>query len=345
MGRKTLIAIGAAVLALLATTVGAYAWDASRAEEIAEGVRVANVELGGLSEAQAREALQRELVDPLAKPLVVKAHGERFKLGVRELDVHADVDGMLAEATAASREGWLPGRLWRYATGGEIEQEIEPRVAYSEIAVERFVEQIALEVNRPAQNATIEPATTSLTAVQGQDGVEVREGELRRSIAEAIEEGGADRHVLEAPLERTKPEVTQGELANAYPVYLTVDRSSFTLRLFEDLKLAKEYTIAVGAVGWDTPAGLYNIQNKAVDPPWTVPEWGGSLAGKTIPGGTAQNPLKARWLGIYDGAGIHGTDAVDSLGSAASHGCIRMAIPDVIELYDEVPVGAPIYIQ
>ena len=51
-----------------------------------------------------------------------------------------------------------------------------------------------------------------------------------------------------------------------------------------------------------------------------------------------------RWLGIYDGAGIHGTDATYSLGTAASHGCIRMAIPDVIDLYDEVPVSTPVYI-
>ena len=63
-----------------------------------------------------------------------------------------------------------------------------------------------------------------------------------------------------------------------------------------------------------------------------------------VPGGVPDNPLKARWMGIYDGAGIHGTDQVGSLGSAASHGCVRMAIPDVIELYDQVPVGAPVYI-
>ena len=63
-----------------------------------------------------------------------------------------------------------------------------------------------------------------------------------------------------------------------------------------------------------------------------------------IPGGAPENPLKARWLGIYAGAGIHGTDAVGSIGSAASHGCIRMRIPDVIELYDEVAVGTPVYI-
>jgi lipoprotein-anchoring transpeptidase ErfK/SrfK len=66
--------------------------------------------------------------------------------------------------------------------------------------------------------------------------------------------------------------------------------------------------------------------------------------GKVIPGGSPENPLKARWLGIFDGAGIHGTDATYSLGTAASHGCIRMAIPDVIDLYDQVPVSTPVYI-
>ena len=65
---------------------------------------------------------------------------------------------------------------------------------------------------------------------------------------------------------------------------------------------------------------------------------------QVIPGGVPENPLKARWMGIYNGAGIHGTSASGSIGTAASHGCIRMLIPDVIELYDQVPVGAPVYI-
>ena len=63
-----------------------------------------------------------------------------------------------------------------------------------------------------------------------------------------------------------------------------------------------------------------------------------------VPGGVPENPLKERWMGIFAGAGIHGTDDVGSLGTAASHGCMRMSVPDVIELYDQVPVGTPIYI-
>jgi len=145
----------------------------------------------------------------------------------------------------------------------------------------------------------------------------------------------------------TKPEVTREELAASHPVILTIDRPSFELRLWKNLQLSKTYTIAVGAVGYDTPSGLYHIQNKAVNPAWTMPDsdWVAPAdRGTVVPGGVPENPLKARWLGIYDGAGIHGTDATYSLGTAASHGCIRMAIPDVIELYDQVPVSTPVYI-
>lgn len=70
---------------------------------------------------------------------------------------------------------------------------------------------------------------------------------------------------------------------------------------------------------------------------------GRDLAGQTIPPGPA-NPIKARWMAIYEGAGIHGTEETASLGSAASHGCVRMAIADVEGLYDEVEVGTPIFI-
>ncbi len=65
--------------------------------------------------------------------------------------------------------------------------------------------------------------------------------------------------------------MTRDELAEKYPVVLVADRASFQLRIYRDLKLQKDYTVAVGALGFDTPAGLYHIQNKAVDPAWSVP--------------------------------------------------------------------------
>ena len=73
--------------------------------------------------------------------------------------------------------------------------------------------------------------------------------------------------------------------------------------------------------------------------------WAGELQGTTVAGGSPNNPLKARWMGIINGVGIHGTGQEYSIGSRASHGCIRMRVADVIKLYKRVPVGTPILIQ
>jgi lipoprotein-anchoring transpeptidase ErfK/SrfK len=66
---------------------------------------------------------------------------------------------------------------------------------------------------------------------------------------------------------------------------------------------------------------------------------------EVIAGGASANPLKARWLGIVDGVGVHGTAATWSLGRRASHGCIRMAVPAVRRIYRMVPVGSPVMIK
>jgi lipoprotein-anchoring transpeptidase ErfK/SrfK len=147
------------------------------------------------------------------------------------------------------------------------------------------------------------------------------------------------------PIRYPQPRVTVSDLSRRYPSYVTIDRGRFTLRVYSNLRLVRSYPIAVGQVGLQTPAGLYHIQDKVVNPSWQVPlsSWTGSLAGKLIPPGP-DDPLKARWLGIFNGAGIHGTDETSSIGHAFSHGCVRMTIPDVIDLYDRVSVGTPVYI-
>ena len=182
--------------------------------------------------------------------------------------------------------------------------------------------------------------------VPSQNGLKLNAGSLRAGVEDAFDGVGSQRSV-KARVKVTKPKVTSAELAPKYPIVVTVNRSTFQLRLFKRLKLKKTYPIAVGQAGLETPAGLYHVQDKTVDPAWNVPNspWAGDLAGTVIPGGAPDNPLKARWLGIFNGAGIHGTSDIGSLGSAASHGCIRMDIPDVIELYDQVPVGAPVFIS
>ena len=346
MGRKSLIAVVAGIVLLLGLAVGAYAYDSSKSDEIAEGVRVGEIDLGGLSEDEARTLLEQELVAPLEDSIVVKYKGDKFTLSKNQLDVSADIDGILAEASAASREGSLPSRVLRYLSGDEVDEDIEPVVGYDEIEVGKFVDGVAANLNQDPINATVEPSGSSLAAIQGREGVEVDVDDLAAQIEGAISQTGEKERVVHPTVTTLKPEVTKADLADRYPTYIAIDRETFKLRFFESLELVKTYTIALGAAGYDTPAGVYEITDKTVDPNWYVPdaEWAGDLAGTIVPGGSPENPLVNRWMGFYDGAGIHGTNDVASLGSNASHGCVRMDPDEVIELYDEVDVGTPIYI-
>jgi lipoprotein-anchoring transpeptidase ErfK/SrfK len=343
MRHRWFILVAVFLLVLTGGAVAAFAYDSSRDDVIAKGVTIAGVDVGGMTSSEARRVVQRELQEPLEHPIRVRRGQTRFTLSAEDAGVKADVGGMVDEALEASRDGSIFSRVARDVTGGEEDAQVPPRVTYSSSAVRDLVKRVRAKLNRPARDATVD--FPSLEKVKEQKGRRVRTAQLEQRIAQALTVPGVDRTVR-APVRVIKPKVTQAQLADKYPVLLIADRYNFKLRFYKNLNLQKEYTVAVGAVGFDTPAGLYHIQNKAVDPAWHVPnsDWAGDLAGTIVPGGTPENPLKARWLGIFDGAGIHGTDETYSLGSAASHGCIRMAIPDVIELYDQVQVGAPIYI-
>jgi len=343
MGRKTLISLS--VIAVLAVfgAAGIYWWDSTHKDKIAEGVTIGGVDVGGLEADAAASQVRTNLVAPLEKTLVVKHGEEDFELTEKEADVSTDIDAMVDEALAVSQEGGILGRTWRSVTGEEVVHSISPKIVYDTGEVEHFVNHIGNVLNRDPVDASIDPSGGTLEPVPAQPGVRVDSEKLTRQVKNALYDP-ADRRI-EAEVEEVKPEVTTAEVAEKYPTYMVVDRSNFTLTLYENLKQAEQYTVAIGAQGYDTPTGEYTIQDKQVDPVWNVPDsdWAGSLAGTTVPPGP-ENPLKARWMGIYNGAGIHGTEDVGSLGSAASHGCVRMAVEDVIELYDQVDVGTPIYI-
>ena len=110
---------------------------------------------------------------------------------------------------------------------------------------------------------------------------------------------------LTVPTEVPKPKVTTKELTDRYSHFIAISRGRRELRLFVNRKLVKTYAVGIGALGFETPAGLYEIESMAANPAWYVPDkaWAGDLAGKVIKGNDPDNPIKARWMGFYDGAG------------------------------------------
>jgi lipoprotein-anchoring transpeptidase ErfK/SrfK len=337
-------AVLAAIILLLA--VAAYFYDHSRRDVIAKGVKVDGVPVGGLHAAAARKKVESVVAVRLNRPVTVRFGTRSWKLAAADAKVRVDVSNMISQAISASREGSIFTRVTRELFGGSVKRNVAPVVRYSHHAVRTLAKSVRASLNRPPQDATVQPSGEGLRRVPGHDGLAVNYRALGARISESLV-GSRRSRLVPVPVHHTKPAVTTAQLASKYPAYIVIDRASFRLRFYGHLKLTRSYEIAVGMEGLETPAGLHHIEWKQVNPPWYVPNkaWAGALAGTVVPPGPA-DPLKARFMSFEGGAGIHGIDPSEysSIGHDASHGCVRMRIPDVIDLYSKTPVGTPVYI-
>ena len=124
-----------------------------------------------------------------------------------------------------------------------------------------------------------------------------------------------------APVEPTSPKRV-----------IVVSLEDKKLALVEDGQVKKIYTVAIGKPSTPSPVGTFAIARRVKNPTY-------SHNGKTIQPGPS-NPVGTRWMGLnLKGYGIHGTNEPNSIGKAASHGCIRMAKKDLEEIYAMVSVG------
>jgi lipoprotein-anchoring transpeptidase ErfK/SrfK len=338
------IAVGTAALLAGAFFASAYFYDRTNANRIAAGVVVAGVPVGGLDAAEARTRVQRAVLPSLQKPLTLVFRDRSFRISPRGAGLTVSVDAMVAQALAASRSGSFLHRFFRDVRGKNVRLAVPLAAVFSQDSVTHLTARLASVIAQRPRPAKIVPSPTSLLVRPSRAGVRVRRDVLARELAQRLVDPKASR-VVPIPVSVVEPRVTTASLHRKFPAYILVSRETYTLRLFRGLRLYRMYHIAVGRQGLETPSGLYRINDKQVDPAWHVPNsaWAGSLAGRVIPPGPA-DPIKARWMGFWNGAGIHGTDETWSIGHAASHGCIRMLIPDVEQLYNLVPLGTPIYV-
>lgn len=110
----------------------------------------------------------------------------------------------------------------------------------------------------------------------------------------------------------------------------------------------RNYDVAIGSIGHATPAGVYLVNSKSRTPSWKAPDadWVPvEMRGVVYPFEDPHNPFEGGFISIGgEGVGIHGTKFDPLLGTRASHGCIRMAVPDFLNVYDRIAVGTPVFI-
>ena len=322
---RTALACAGACLALTAPAA------AQEPKRIAAGVTVSGVPVGGLTIPEASALVEQRLGERLRSPLDVAVGNELMLLRMGTLRLKFAPDRTARRAYRAGVKGAL---------------DVAPFVTYRRSSVRTWVAGAGRRLFVAPRNARLRITIRRMVRRKGRNGSAVVEWRLRRAISRAVTDPLRARSVL-GKRRRVRPAITHAGLARRNPTVVTIDRGSFRLRLFKRLRYDRSYGIAVGAAGFDTPSGLFRITNKRVNPSWTAPNrpWAGSYAGRTVPGGAPDNPLKARWLGVTGSVGIHGTAEAWSIGSRASHGCIRMHVSEVIDLYPRVPYGTPVLIR
>jgi hypothetical protein len=325
-------AAAAAAIAMISLVFAAPVAAAEPPTTLPEGATIAGVDVGGLGPYRARVELQRVLRPAYEKPIEVRIHGRRRTWSTKRLGQVVLYTTMVDRAFAqAARSDVVDVPLKRTISGRQL------TVAVSKLARPWY---------RASRNAHVRFGIRHVARIAGRSGRAVDTRRLRRDLLSELREPHGARWVR-GHVARFRPAVRRRELRRIYRTYVSVDRGARVVRLFKRLRVVRRYRVAVGAAGYDTPAGMHRVLSKQVNPTWYVPNrpWAGSLAGQRIPPGDPRNPLKARFIALGGGVGFHGTADLASIGQAASHGCIRMRVPDVISLYNRVPVGTPVLIR
>ena len=335
------------LLALFAPAATASAQDPAPAPQpeprIKPGVFAGGLDLSNLTVAEA-EARLLGLAAPLGEPVVVAVAGRRFRITPKQVRFGFDPR---ATAERAYRMGEASPPDQSQAGGTAARLDVPLAAEFRRGTIKRIVATISRRVYLAPRNATLRITLRRMIRRKSKTGRDLDDKATRAAVEAALVNPDPAARLLKPGRRVVKPKVNALQLAKVYPAVITVDKSNFRLRLFRRLRYVKSYGVATGLPAYPTPSGLFRITSKAVNPTWTAPNspWAGEMAGQSVSGGAANNPLKARWMGIVNGVGIHGTGQEWSIGSRASHGCLRMRVRDVIDLYPRVPVGTPVLIR
>jgi lipoprotein-anchoring transpeptidase ErfK/SrfK len=306
-------------VALAAVASGAAAPSAQRTATVRPGVAIGGVKVGGLTSEQARNAVSWWY----NRPLRFVFYGKHWSVRPAALGASVDADNAVQEVLKATPTDHL-----------------SLRVDVDQARIQKYVKSLDGRLS-------VEPtdATASLDGLQpviqrGKPGIALNQQQTVRRIMAAL--AVARRPPVLRPAARTvAPTVSAGN----FGAIVVISRSSNVLHLYKGTHPWRTFQVATGQAIYPTPTGDWHVVDMQRNPWWRPPDspWAQGL--KPIPPGPG-NPLGTRWMGLdAAGVGMHGTPDAASIGYSASHGCIRMRIPDAEWLFDHVRIGTPVFIR
>ena len=301
-----------------ATTSGTTTGTTTTAPQtIAPGVSIGGVNVGDLT---ADEAIV-EVNAAFAEPLVLIAPRSRLAVTPKRL-------GAVAAARAAVTRALT-------ATAGTV---LKLRVSLSRARTSNYLAVVARRFDRKPVDSQLVLRHMRPWVSKQQTGRVLRRQRAMASIFTAL--AANERLPLRLEFLQLKPRITRSSIG---PV-IVIRRGSNRLYLYKGMRFQRVFGVATGQSAYPTPLGSWHVVVKWRNPWWYPPNSPWAKGEKPVPPGPG-NPLGTRWLGLSaSGVGIHGTPDDTSIGYSASHGCIRMHIPDAEWLFNHVTVGTPVFI-
>ena len=281
------------------------------------GVQIGGVRVGGLTSEQARNAISWWY----NRPVRFVFYGKHWTVRPAALGARVDADWAVQRVLRARPNEHVALRV--DADADEIQHYV--RALDGQLSVEPVDATATLKGRLPV----IEP---------GKTGLELNRVTTAQRLQAAL--AVARRPLLQPATRTVAPSVT----ANSFGAVVVIYRGSNELHLYDGARPWRTFGVATGQAIYPTPLGDWHVVDKQRNPWWRPPDspWAKGL--KPVPPGPG-NPLGTRWMGLdASGVGMHGTPDAASIGYSASHGCIRMRIPDAEWLFDHVRIGTPVFI-
>jgi L,D-transpeptidase catalytic domain/Putative peptidoglycan binding domain len=329
------------VAAAAGVAYGTYDYSEDYKGKILPGATIAGVDVGGMEKREAVRAVRKALKPQMQREVKVRWEGHTWKVTPKKLGAKSDAKSAVETALDESGRVSMLDKAQMKFLGKDLDFQQDVAFKYPKKGPFAFVEGLASEFNRKPVDATMDYSSGWVEIHEERLGRKVDTEKSGKALLGALRSG---ERVAKLTVDQPKPEVTE----KSFDQVLLLHQSEFTLYFYQrvdgKLKITHEWPVAVGTGGYPTPTGEYVVTELRYMPTWINPApdgWGASMPAMIPPG--PSNPLGLRAIN-WDASGIrfHGTSDTGSIGTAASHGCVRMYNEDVIELYDMVEVGTPI---
>jgi len=337
------------ILGLLAaggagSAYAAFQYDQARDSRILPGVTVGGVAVGNMTRGQAIQAVERVAGQTLDRQLTIDAGRKSWQLPLSSLGLSVDVSSAVDRALSLSQSYSFVSRVYHRLSHKPVNRSVPLDYSFKGAAIKTFLATVSQDMAKAPRNAAYTLVDGKVKMIHSHDGQSLAPWRSWTLLKQAVLGQHTDAPVT-LPLLPVQPKVTNDTVGKA----IVVNRTTNMLQLFDGFKVIRTYPVATARFGFETPPGQWEVVNKVENPTWINPCLGqpGCWAADEpamIPPGPG-NPLGTRALYLNaPGIRIHGTPEDSSIGTYASHGCIRMHISDSEALYPLVPIGIPVFI-